>query len=1201
MPWYKLLRKDVEFIIDDEHLRSFDEIKKNLLQATKTTLRLAKPGQQYVILCDASYYSSGFVLMIEDYLEQKDGTKRQAYAPVSFGSQLFNTSQLKMSTYCKEFLALYFALEYFSHFIWGAEKPVIILTDNKSLTSFFQSKSLHPALWNFMDRVIAYNIVLAHIPGRANAAADFLSRMQTDPTQSLELQLLDSIPLKHIEIDMKAKTPDASMLMIEAQEQTTQDNTTNQVLSQELIQTLQSNAQLQQLIPNLNDLLDSASHNSTFELCEIRRAPELNSIQQNDPLNYFEVTDSTSKPVDIQEEQRKDPVIRKVINWVENGCTDDLTYASFELRKYNKHLDRLQLKNGILYRKFFDDVGKISNLQVCIPKQLRDEVIYRIHNSPTGGHIGIVRTAKEFRKRFYFPGFSEFLINYVKNCLSCSTQKRVNKKQLHPPLQPISSEQLFPGDMLQIDLVGPFQSPVYKYVLSGIDVFSKYLFAIPLTSAHAGNVAKALVSIFFQHSYIPTKILCDLGTSFVAHLIHELANLLEIKIDHASLKHPQTIGVVERSHAALKRILKLNTNESWTTWYKYVDLATFIHNTSYHSSIGCTPSSLFHGREPIKPIDLRFRSHSLAQKELTSDYLVDLQDSLLETFSHTRTRLLDAYHKYRNYYDKKAAAKPLVLHEYCLLLNPSLTTQSDFAAKSTTIWLSLYRVEKVLTKSNYLIRKVGTPYTQCVHRIRLRPIKPNYDVEDIQVTLDEFRPDPSLGKYRSEHQMFDEALEQLSQEGRLYDPNVVKPKSSVEAEVEYLISGAAVAPPSTAPTAPLVPPPPAPASAPLTENADQLFPEPAQLAAPTQVHTDKPWPGVPSETTENQNLSDDNASFASSANMNHHEMCSSSSRIPTSQQRQTTSRKISFDQYDYSRGIPNRYELTKSGYYSYLDKRATNSSTDTKREFLRKIASNTREKLVTSKLPVPHKDNTPVKPILKNRYPVRSNRGQLAPSSDIYSPHFQLNSINSHNESIIMPQNIIITKGNLFDNIFSNFGVCFYADSKFETSMQNGIAETFDDMSQIFSNSCHAIPGSIIAHLSQTRRNWIYVLMLQNKNDVHLNYIYLNKCLCRMKSHMIAKSINHIQLPQLGCEHNLEWRRVLLNIVRVFADTDIQVHIVVNFVINNQIKANYIVPANLTYDDELRRREFHMCTARKLAFQGMMQNSEMREANYNRK
>ena len=132
-------------------------------------------------------------------------------------------------------------------------------------------------------------------------------------------------------------------------------------------------------------------------------------------------------------------------------------------------------------------------------------------------------------------------------------------------MQPLSSEQLFPGDMMQIDLVGPFQSPIYKYVLSGIDVFCNYSFAIPLTSAHAGTVAKALVSIFFQHSYFPKTILSDLVTSFVAKLLHELTNLLQIKLQHASLKHPQTIVVVERSHFAWKRILKLNTDEKWTT------------------------------------------------------------------------------------------------------------------------------------------------------------------------------------------------------------------------------------------------------------------------------------------------------------------------------------------------------------------------------------------------------------------------------------------------------------------------------------------------------------------------------------------------------------------------------------------------------------------------------------------------------------
>ena len=56
------------------------------------------------------------------------------------------------------------------------------------------------------------------------------------------------------------------------------------------------------------------------------------------------------------------------------------------------------MQKGILVRHFFDDVGKISHYQICKPKHLRKEVVYRIHNSPTGGHLGIVRTAKEFRQ-----------------------------------------------------------------------------------------------------------------------------------------------------------------------------------------------------------------------------------------------------------------------------------------------------------------------------------------------------------------------------------------------------------------------------------------------------------------------------------------------------------------------------------------------------------------------------------------------------------------------------------------------------------------------------------------------------------------------------------------------------------------------------------------------------------------------------------
>ena len=140
------------------------------------------------------------------------------------------------------------------------------------------------------------------------------------------------------------------------------------------------------------------------------------------------------------------------------------------------------------------------------------------------------------------------------------------------PLQPVWSLNSYPGELLQIDLVGPLKSPVHRYVLTVFDVFTKYLFAVTLTNVRADTIAREHMSIFFRHSYLPQTILSDLGTSFVSELLHE------IRLEHASLKHPQTVGVVERSHGALKRILNLNTNEQCNDWFKYVQLAIFIRN-----------------------------------------------------------------------------------------------------------------------------------------------------------------------------------------------------------------------------------------------------------------------------------------------------------------------------------------------------------------------------------------------------------------------------------------------------------------------------------------------------------------------------------------------------------------------------------------------------------------------------------------------
>ena len=61
----------------------------------------------------------------------------------------------------------------FAHNLWEATKPTIVLTDNKSVTRFFQTKAIPPSLCNAFDYVLQFNFKIAHIAGSVSTAADF--------------------------------------------------------------------------------------------------------------------------------------------------------------------------------------------------------------------------------------------------------------------------------------------------------------------------------------------------------------------------------------------------------------------------------------------------------------------------------------------------------------------------------------------------------------------------------------------------------------------------------------------------------------------------------------------------------------------------------------------------------------------------------------------------------------------------------------------------------------------------------------------------------------------------------------------------------------------------------------------------------------------------------------------------------------------
>ena len=165
----------------------------------------------------------------------------------------------------------------------------------------------------------------------------------------------------------------------------------------------------------------------------------------------------------------------------------------------------------------------------------------------------------------------------------------------------------------------------------------------------------------------------SIGKQITSKMMKELSTLFEFRLEHATLKHAQAIGAVERSHGLLKRYSKIYKNQIQQDWHKYIDLAVFQQNTSYHSTIGCPPSLVFYRRISLNLIDLRFNNANIHKQKCNFDYVADMQCKMSTLFGQNKEALLKSFSKYRDYYDRKAKAVPSKVAEYCVLLSPKLS------------------------------------------------------------------------------------------------------------------------------------------------------------------------------------------------------------------------------------------------------------------------------------------------------------------------------------------------------------------------------------------------------------------------------------------------------------------------------------------------------------------------------------------------
>ena len=193
--FYILLRTELLINNTSELKETFESVNKAPSNTCELAVKQTIQGKQLVLITDASFKSAGYALMIEDNPDQKI-VKAENVCPCGIWLKKFLPCTTQHVHLLKRFFGNYIAILEFAHILWEATKPTIVLTDNKSVTRFFQTKeAIPPTLWNACDYVLQFNFKIAH-----SAGADFLSRLKLKVKEKICLKIRKDIHKTPIEV-----------------------------------------------------------------------------------------------------------------------------------------------------------------------------------------------------------------------------------------------------------------------------------------------------------------------------------------------------------------------------------------------------------------------------------------------------------------------------------------------------------------------------------------------------------------------------------------------------------------------------------------------------------------------------------------------------------------------------------------------------------------------------------------------------------------------------------------------------------------------------------------------------------------------------------------------------------------------------------------------------------------------------------------
>ncbi|GJS19889.1 reverse transcriptase domain-containing protein [Tanacetum coccineum] len=293
-----------------------------------------------------------------------------------------------------------------------------------------------------------------------------------------------------------------------------------------------------------------------------------------------------------------------IIEYLKEGTLPDDKKEASKLRIKARQYELLE---GILYRRSF-----LKPWLRCVGPLQANYVIREIHEGSCSMHAGPRSVvAKAMRLGYYWPTMHRDARDMIRTCNDCQIHRPVPRNP-QQPLTPITAP--WPFYKWGIDIAGPFpEGPgKVKFLIVAMDYFTKWIEAKAVATITGNQVKKFVWDNIVCRFGLPGEIVSDNGKQFSDNPFKDWCEKLNITQRFASVKHPQSNGLVERANRSLGEGIKARLGEGNKNWIEELPHVLWAHRTMIKSSHGDTPFSLTYGTEAVIPAEIGMPTYRTA-------------------------------------------------------------------------------------------------------------------------------------------------------------------------------------------------------------------------------------------------------------------------------------------------------------------------------------------------------------------------------------------------------------------------------------------------------------------------------------------------------------------------------------------------------------------------------------------------------------